>query len=267
MKNIAYLSAADFSDLLASTDTYTDIAARVPDAFADSFMLTMSQDEMSSDPDGIAVMLVRVLIEKGGPRKYIMTMKFQGFGDLVMIDIVSLDQAYHKDIGAAYLKMWGVDFSTKEPMYEVPVMLAGGWTSPDGETVKLESESMDFGNRLLGKDINEIGNYLLSFTEKDNPDVDTTPGENTIREILEFVLAHKRQPDFYEKLVDQLYANGEGKISHQHLSGLLHMKVEDRVAAGDGDYLTILVQEVAGGTPRYAMMQSVARRLRTTSST
>jgi len=208
-------------------------------------------------------------------QKYIVGINFYGKGDMVTIDVISLDMGFHKDICFEHLTRSGwPSFSsvTNEKVDKLgetdrsPLLFVGGHLKVlEGNKVNFHGESSDYGSNILYSDGNAIAAYVASVCSVDVGQGDVKKGDEFIKELLEFLLKNKLKPDFYELLVEHTLDKTPQRKSFtsQHIGALMAMKVIDRSREENADPVQIMIEEVCGGgLARHFMLASVVKRLK-----
>ncbi len=243
----------------------------------------------TADPDETAVVLLRTCIEQGervkSGQKYVVGIRFYSYGDLVTVDVVSHNRKMHKDIAYHHARNLGWQIYDSEgdgdlftETYGVPLMYSGGFVtlSPTG-VAEFSGSSGDYGAPLMGVNVNDIATFAAQACGISVPGA-CLNGAVFFQSLLDFLLAHKCRPDFYEEFVtDLLRKQGEMRrkaaaagtaltdpqqVTGQHYSGLLTMKAHDRAIAEDGDLVRLIIEEVSVGFGRHVLLAGVAERLR-----
>ena len=240
---------------------------------------SISADPGNPDPDKIALITCRTFIENGvrakDDQKYVVGIRFYTHGDMATIDVISLDKGFHKDICFEHLKRMGWPLLDKETgksvdkLQETAVsafLFVGGHLEVENDThVNFFGSSGDYGDNIFFSDSNAIAAYVASICGIELGTGDKEKGEAFIQELLEFMLKHKTQKDFYEQLVQEVCEKTPGKPSFtaQHIGALITMKVMDRVIAEEKDVTQMMIEEIAcGGLSRYIMLSSVVKRMK-----
>ena len=245
-------------------DAYQDLAKRnITRCFA------IAKGDGSDNPDGTSLLFVRLFIENGErakkDQKYIVGLRFYSFGDMATIDIISLDKPNHRDIVKEHAKrmnwllpgLTGVD--AFQEAYSMPIFAVGAHLQviAEGELVSFDN-SGDFGNNLLGIDVNEVVKQVaflcgLNKTESEQ-------GENLLGGVLDFMLQNKKKQDFYELLVEHYIS---GKPTGQNFGSLLTMKVFDRsLEEGSDDLMKLLVEELTDGFAKRCLLIGAVNRMK-----
>ncbi len=237
-------------------------------------VVMLSLSSQYGNPDKTAVLIFRLFIEnserlKEG-QKYVLALRFYNFGDLVTLDLISLNKAYHRNMASEHiLKMnWppiqeGSD--DLERVYHSPFLFVGAFVQLKDESFIFSSKSQDYGSSVFFADCNEIATYLSSLCNLAvSNDKDKVEGKNFLDKILQFILKNKGQNNFYEKFVTNILENQKGAegFSSQQISSLLYMKAIDRSLKEKKPFFQIIVDEMSGGFSRNLMLQSITKRLR-----
>ncbi len=226
----------------------------------------------TADKMGIAAF--RIFIEKSQraktDQKFVVGINFSNFGDMAMIDIVSLDEGFHKDICFEHLTRmkwvmlneWGLTVDKLDETSRVPFAYVGSHLKITEEgAVALSGTSGDYGDNIFFSDANSIAAYALAACDISLVEGDIKEGGRFVKDILEIMVKHKLKKDFYEKLIDEISAKNPGrKFTSQHIGALLAMKTNDRVIAG-GDLFSVLTEEMTSGIMRYVHLSNVVQQI------
>jgi hypothetical protein len=231
-------------------------------------------------PDHAAMVMVRIFIENGerakSDQKYVVGIRSYSFGDMMTIDVISLDKGYHKEICYDHLKrlnwpMWNE--LTSRPVDMIgestlsPFLFIGGHLKvEEGEKVNFFGSSGDYGDKILFSDGNSIAAYAASLSGIELGLGDKEIGENFVMEMLDLTYDQKKTPDFYEKLIAHVFNMSQDvniTLTAQHVGALVTMKVADRFINENKDFITLIVEETCGGgIGRAITLNSIARKLR-----
>jgi hypothetical protein len=248
---IIYLQESEIEGFPSCVE-FMGLAGKVPNAISYQFGLAAAKDE-SGSPDSTALALVRIMIQNSErfrkDQKFIVIMRFWMYGDVISVDLVSLDKEYHRNIAGGYLNLWGNDLSGNLDVVlgTVPYLITGGHVCRSEEIAKFNGTSGDFGNLLFGVEINHLASYLLGYTTIGTDATGSKLGEQLMQNIFSHVLKFKQEKTFYERTYDLLLERMPRNIYAQHLGALVAMKAWDRTATEGGEYLQHLVEETAGG--------------------
>ncbi|MDP1884454.1 MAG: hypothetical protein Q8L10_03720 [Candidatus Moranbacteria bacterium] len=244
-------------------DAYEDLAKRnITRCFA------IAKGDGSDDPDGTSLVFVRLFVENGErakkDQKYIVGLRFYSFGDMATIDIISLDKPNHRDIVKEHAKrmnwllpgLTGID--AFQEAYSMPIFAVGAHLRIASETELIPFDnSGDFGNRLLGLDVNEVVKQVSSLCDLSKEK--SEQGESMLEGVLEFMLQNKKKQDFYELLVEHYIS---GKPTGQNFGSLLTMKVFDRsFEEGNDDFMKLLVEELTDGFAKRCVLIGAVHRM------
>jgi hypothetical protein len=226
------------------------IAQTVPNAIFTQFGLVGLPDDVAVSGKK-ALALVRVLIQGSKRlhegRKFIVTVRFQGYGDSVLIDLVSLNLDLHREIALAHLVLWGNEIPSQFDVWAAfPYVVAGGHVCREDEIARFDGSHGDFGNLLFGVEVNHVASYLLGHTDIGTDAVQSDAGQRLMQDILGLMLKFQRSAKFYERAYDFLLAKMPGNMYGQHIAALIAMKAHDRVAAEGGDLKQRFDEETAG---------------------
>ncbi len=235
--------------------------------------------DTSGNPGTTAMVNMRTFIENGAraknDQKYVVGIRFYGFGDMASIDVISLDKGFHKEIAYEHLKrldwpMIGDEFG--KPVDEftqttrAPFVVVGGHLKVGVDNnVGFSGASGDYGDAILFSDSNAIAAYVASSCGIDVIGGDKEKGAAFVSDLLEIMLKHKLKQDFYEQLVDEIYQRRSDTtrvFSSQHVGSLITMKALDRAIGEDKHMLQTMVDEVTGGLGRYFLIANVAQRVK-----
>lgn len=199
-------------------------------------------------------------------QKYVLGLRFVGFGDMTIVDIVSLSMNYHKEIAFEHAKNmgWLPDEFPKNKdkfavIYQVPVMFAGGYVKEtENRAIEFFGSSSDFTEVLLGENVNILAGFTAStcgFTVSNKNE----SGADFFEDMLKCMLKYKLQDNFYEQVVAH-YINK--KFTAQQIGGLITMKVLDRWTRERKDIIQLLVEECAYpfGLAKFFLLMAAAKK-------
>lgn len=222
------------------------------------------------DPDSTSLCLIRVFIEDSerlaNDQKYIFSLRFVSYGDMAIIDIISLDCPEHLDILEKHLLLTGdrkKDFSDYRLELEnnlIPLELAGGHLRQTNDTIEFFGDSGSFGGVLLGQNVNPMAAFIISAMGIKTPN-DTQKGLAFFTKLLDFMQKHKLKPDFYEQIAVELLPL-DLRIAPQKIGGLVAMKVRERALTEGVDPILATVQEMTrcgGFASEFFLIQSAKR--------
>lgn len=232
-------------------------------------MTSLSSDY--GNPDKTAILVFRLFIEnkeklKEG-QKYVLALRFYNFGDLVTLDLISLEKAYHKNIASEHISRMKLplneeDLDDFEKTRQSPFLLSGAFVELKEDKLVFSSSSQDYSSSLFFADCNEVSRHLCSLCDLSvSKDPKNLQGHDFLHKILSFVLENKKQNNFYEKFVMEAL-KVEDSLSAQQISSLLNMKVFDRSIKEKKPFIQIMVEEMSEGFSRSVMLHSIAKRLR-----
>lgn len=237
--------------------------------------IAIESDE-PGNPDKTAIVTMRTFIENGEKakvsQKYVLGIKFYSFGDMATFDVISMDKGFHRDIIHEHLTRLGhierISSESTDKLNETyfqPMMIVGGHLNvKENEDVSITGESGDYTGKVLREDVNDIAKYVLSSCGV-NVEGDTSTGQGFIKDMLDFMKENKIKEDFYERLLDFVYARDPQNyraFTGQHLSSLIQMKVADRIIKeGGGDPVRFTTEEMTDGLGRYAVVAAVAAEM------
>ncbi len=231
------------------------------------------------DLEKVAVVLMRTFIENGDrakeDQKYVVGIHFSSFGDMAIIDVISHDKEYHKEICYDHIKRMGWPSFNEEMNRPVnyfdettraPFMLTGGHLKTKKRKVSFFGTSGDYGDKILFSDSNSIAAYAAFASGIELGLGEKEIGESFVKEILQIMYNHKLKVSFYEELVKDIFQRSSDEniaLTSQHIGALVTMKIADRMISEEKDMLSVTVDEVfGGGIGRAVMLASLARKLR-----
>jgi|GEM_PF-1181257 len=235
-----------------------------------------------SAPEKTALIVIRTFIERGRnievSQKYVLGIHFCSFGDMAIIDVISLDHLYHRDMAYEHVQKfnWPIlsaNFQqTGDKLGETtrcPFVFVGGYLRADeNNNIDLSGGSSDYTKNVFFSDSNNIVSFIISkitgFTATGG---NQEKGALLIRQLLEIMFKHRQQPDFYEQLIEAVNQNPGlygGAFTSQHIGGLMMMKVQDRLILekGNKDFFQLVIDEMTDGLGRYILVSGVARQIR-----
>ncbi len=277
MKKIDLMNGSDIEGLwpVASfLEAYKQVNALTACTIA-----SISAESGNSDPDKVAMIICRTLIENGAraqnDQKYIVGIRFYSYGDMATIDVISLDKAYHKDICFEHLTRLGwpsFDEQTGQSVNKFdetvrsPFLFVGGHLKvKNGTHVDFTGASQDYGDNILFSDANAIAAYAASISGIEIGIGDKEKGKAFVQSMLEFMLIQKTKKDFYEQLVQEVSEKTPWKKSFtaQHMGALIAMKVLDRSIAEGKSTIPILIEELSGGgLARHLLLTGVVKNIK-----
>jgi len=228
-------------------------------------IVAFAGDDPLSTPASTA--LVRVALE-GSQRflaegqKFVVLCRFQEFGRMLLLDLVSLDLPNHRDIARKYLEAWGnkdleADQSD-ETLRRQPYMIVGGFAHSTEDITRFEGSSGDFGNMLFGAPASDLATFLVAYASPETRGPHEQKGGQAMQAIMAHMIAHGQQSDFYEQTYDFLLSRvGSQGPYPQHLSGLLYMKIDARYDPEKDDLFNILIEEMTSGFMRHLILSSI----------
>ncbi len=237
-----------------------------------------SVSEEVGNPDKMAIATLRTFIENGNrakdDQKYVVGIRFYSMGDMATIDVISMDKGFHKEIAYEHLKRMGwpsINEQTGKPINHLdetsrtPFAFVGGHLYvKDGEKTNLTGSSGDYGNSIFFSDSNAIAAYAASACGIEVTEGDKEKGEAFVQEILEFMLKHKMQPDFYEQFAKYVFektGRGVSSLTSQHIGALMTMKAADRAISENKDMMQAMVDELAGFS-RFILVNGIAEKVK-----
>lgn len=226
------------------------------------------------NPEKTSLIIFRTFIQNGEKakkgQKYIIGIRFYSFGDMATIDLISLEDGFHKYICYEHLKR--MNFLLQEEnisgsinyhdTINAPCFFAGGHLKvQDNDIVNFFGDSGDYGGGIMFSDSNSLANYILSLIGKSSGSKDS--GQNLVHYLLRFMYNNKLKREFYRNFVADLFSREEDvTITSQNIGALIAMKVIDRHLLGEGDILQLMVDESSGGLARDIMICGTARMMR-----
>ena len=235
--------------------------------------------DTSGNPDTTAIVTMRTFIQNGtrakSDQKYVVGVRFCSFGDTAIIDVISFDKGFHKEITYEHLKRqeWSMFNEHGDEIYidefaettRAPFVVVGGHLKVDSDNqVAFSGASGDYGKDIFFSESNAIAAYIASVCGLEVIEGDKKKGEAFVSDLLEIMLKHKLKPDFYEQFVDEVYQrrNDLSKMfTAQHCGALITMKAFDRASNEDENIFRTLIDEYfGGGLSRYFLMANLAHR-------
>lgn len=223
----------------------------------------------TGSPYETAIAVIRVAIQKStramSDQKFVVGLSFYGFGDMMTIDVVSLDEEFHRDAifehstRLNYIMPHTAAIDKLTLPYHIPFVYGGAHLKVDGNYIETFGGSGDYGAAIFNSNAATIADFAFKACGLTDS-VDTSAGMNFIQSLLDFMLANKRKANFYEEFVESQIMNGTKIASHQ-FGGLLAMKASDRVKNGEGDILQMLVDELTGGLTKSCFALQVAAQM------
>jgi len=228
----------------------------------------------------VSLIVLRIFIEDTArareDQKYVVGIRFYSFGDMATIDVISLDKGLHKEICYDHLKRmgwpsWNEQIGEKVNEFDettrAPFLFVGGHLKIKSEKqAEFFGSSGDYGLDILFSDSNSIAQYVASASGIELGVGNEKKGESFVQEILQFMLKHKLNKDFYEKLIQetcQKTPTVDSSFSAQQIGAFVAMKVADRMLTENKDGMSLIVEEMCGGgIGRTILLESVAQRLR-----
>ncbi|MDQ5883163.1 MAG: hypothetical protein QG654_75, partial [Patescibacteria group bacterium] len=264
-------------EILEQSWTVTEFEKVYPEQPAITGSVIAIESDEPGNPDKTAIVTMRTFIENGEKakvsQKYVLGIKFYSFGDMATFDVISMDKGFHRDIIHEHLTRLGhIERTSSESTdklnetYFQPMMIVGGHLNvKENEDVSITGESGDYTGKVLREDVNDIAKYVLSSCGA-NVEGDISKGQGFVKDMLDFMKENKMKEDFYERLLDFVYARDPHNyraFTGQHLSSLIQMKVADRIIKeGGGDPIRLTTEEMTDGLGKYALVASVAAEMR-----
>lgn len=220
-----------------------------------------------------AIIFLRCFIQKGeellNGQKYVIGMRFINFGDMAVVDLISIEGKSHRDIAYEHTKnmQWLLD-STTEPhdrfmaTYNVPVIYAGGYVkaAADGR-LSFFGSSGDYTNQIFGEDVNRIARFISFACNIEATTGETEEEANFFDNLLGLMLRCKNHKSFYESMVESYIYT---RLTAQQIGALVTMKSLDRALAEGKSVIEILVDEVTNptGLAKFILIATAARKPR-----
>jgi len=227
-------------------------------------LVALSTD--AGDPDKTAIINLRLFIENSerakNNQKYILGLKFYNFGNLATLDLISLNENYHQEIAGKHLTMLDFpmlsEYSNKlvknfQDDTLAPILFAGGHLKINSEKrIEFLGSNKYYENSMFFTDSNSIGEFIVRACKLGRCDNAFSYGKDFIGRILEFMLVHKSQPEFYEQFIQYVmrYFLDPSIFNAQQLNAFLMMKAVDRFCNEDKSPTEIMVEELTGGFRR-----------------
>lgn len=277
MKKIAIMNGSDFANFWP-IQAFTDVYKSQP-ALAGCSVVSLPMESADPDPDKVALVVCRTFIENSDRaknyQKYVVGIRFYSYGDMATIDVISLDEDYHRDICFEHLKR--MNWPTNDYLNQsadkltettvAPFVFVGGHLQVTDGRVSFSGASGDYGSDIFFSDSNAIAAYVASVCGIEITTGEKEKGEMFIQDLLEFMLKHKMKKDFYECLVDDVIKKTPGKKSFtaQHMGSLITMKAWDRSVTEEKEYILMMIEEIAsGGLSRHLMLSNVVKKMKET---
>lgn len=200
-------------------------------------------------------------------QKYVIALRFYGFGNIATLDLISMDVRRHAEIVNEHINRLdaphGRDaINPYNGDSQIPYLIAGGWVQKNSNNkLVFNSRSLDYGASMFFADSNSIASYVAqSCGLKVDSTMNIQKGEYFFMNILDFMLKTKDSPDFYEKFATKaLYEETEKKgFNAQQITALMMMKVVDRHLNEGRDMIRLIVDEMTEGFGRRFMLESIA---------
>lgn len=212
-------------------------------------------------PDGTALVVVRVHVPEVDveDQKYVVGVHFCSLGDMVTLDIVSIDgvSMHHENTSkhSANMGWWtpSAGDSQDDALHTVmrklhntqrhsfvPFLYAGGHLAVNGGAVSFFDTSGDYGNMLLGANANDIAHFALNACGM--VDAPNAAGTRFMEGLLSFLLANKLTDDFYGRLV-RWCNEMAAKPSPQHIAAMVMSATADRMIEGADDFAQVIIAE------------------------
>jgi hypothetical protein len=224
-------------------------------------VVALSDSPEETNPDKISAIMMRVFIENGATakddQKYVLGLHMQNYGDLAIIDIISLDKGFHKEIAYEHMLRMGWPMTENgKPVdkfsetMQAPFIYVGGHAQIAGdEKVNFFASSGDYGNDVLFAVCNDIAAFTAQACGVSVLQEDVSKGEKFIENLLMFLKDNKNNDDFYERFIEYVYtqrSNDKPAFTGQQLSAIMSMKLGDMIYARGVDPITARVKELSG---------------------
>ncbi len=227
-----------------------------------------------------AILIFRLFVEDShrlqNEQKYVLGLRFYSFGDIATIDIIALNKEYHREIAYSHLVTMDWPVLNEDPggssreleaSMHTPCLISGGYLQIDSQgQLSFAGQSQDYGGTMLTFDSNNIANFLVStIPGVEINDHNLEAGKKFVQQILEIMLQHNNQKNFYEKLLEHIYSpenDDQESLSAQQIGALAMMKIADRALMENLNFLHLTVDEFSSGLSRYIMLLTVAKKIR-----
>lgn len=252
-----------------------------PDQNEISACAIMAMSENFENADKTAVLVLRTFIKNQTKakedQKFIIGIRFYNFGDIATIDLISLEDGFHKEICYEHLKRmnWPVLAKTMNQDIDyfdentlAPFLIIGGHLIVKDDQLNFSGSSGDFGHNIFLGESNSIAEYVATTCGLNVNQNNESAGEKFIADILSIMHKHKTKKDFYQLMVKEIYElKGEKfpRLTSQQIGGLTMMKVLDRIEnEGSTNLMQLMVEEIVDSTSigKSVLINTVARKVR-----
>ncbi len=228
--------------------------------------VALTEGDATANPNKTGLIALRVFVEQSfraqTDQKFVVGIRFYGFGDMATIDVVSLDRENHREIAYEHAARMGWLLTEDKrdqfaATYGVPLMYSGGHLkTPTEGVVEFFGSSGDYGHPLLGSDAVSLASFAISVCGLTKAKAEAEP---FFTELLSFLQEHKLKSRFYENLVDMLFKKGV-QPTGQHLGALVSMKANDRATKEQKSLIQVLTEEITGGLAGHCLVSGVAHQ-------
>ena len=221
-------------------------------------------------PEDTAAIQFNLVIDPSDtkPNKYVLMQNFQNYGELSNINIFKLPGGNHRNV---ILDGYNLFLSPDQEIKPVkttdhlPYLLAGGYFDPEKKRPIFSGSSEDYGDRIGIHNVNDIANwaYCTAGLEEKEERLDVKQGLEYVTSTLDMMTQNKGE-HFYSQLIEEYMLKDirAEQRTHPHVaSALTQMKINDRVANENIDYVQATVDELQG-IQREMMLRSVAERMK-----
>lgn len=236
----------------------------------------------STNADTIGIVATRIFIEKSqkaisASQKYIISLRFSNFGDMCIVDLISLDKGFHRNIIAEHLRRMDWNIIPAEAIKNdadsvimAPIVMSGGHLKIDDTTDETYffGESMDFTGSIFRNTCNSMAAYLMTTcnlpVSKEN-DSDIEAGREFFEKLVTFMANNKLKDNFYELAVDFIREqNSKDSIdfTSQHIGGLISMAAVDKCHKNGTEFMQTHVLEMVEGVGRYIFVSGFAKTIK-----
>ena len=211
-----------------------------------------------NNPDTMGLCMGRIFIEKSAKlttdQKFILAITTYGFGDICLVDIISLDKGFHREMVKEHTLCM-----TGETLTLIPFIMAGGHISQVENKINVFGSSGDFGNDIVSQNAVDIASYILHECgfEIESP---TEKGEEFFEKFTAFLSANKLSKDFYNRFASSEFI--KTNFTSTQLEGLLYLAARDRASTENISMIEATIAEMAGGAPRTYFVNKVAEKIR-----
>lgn len=211
--------------------------------------------------DQTSLVLGRVFIEKSDRIKrrqnYLVGLRFYSLGELVTIDVISVNKGFHREICHEHLQRmewpsWSRKLNQPVDYFDnttyAPFLFSGGCLQlKDDNKINFIEGSDSFGKGVFFPSANSLAAYISSLAGIKVAG-DKSLGENFVKNILQITHQYKGRENFYQELVQNTFRHNSTMSvspSSQYLGSLLTMKALDRSILGGENMAFIMTEEAA----------------------